>query len=93
MQFIALRYLFTLPHRRSLIIVLKILLLSLLPVGVTAQEPPPSLVFLEYLGLSQELAEIGIDIDAVEDNNTPESTVDPEATDQSESNSKSMEKS
>lgn len=73
---------------------IKIILLSLLPLGVTAEEPAPSLVFLEYLGLSQELAEIGIDIDEVKDKNTPDSTSDQDETDQSrsESNSKPVEK-
>lgn len=52
---------------------MKIVLLALLPLGITAEEAPPSLIFLEYLGLSQELAEIGIDIDEVqEDSDSPE---------------------
>ena len=71
---------------------LKILLLSLLPIGATAEEPPPSLVFLEYLGLSQELAEIGIDIDNVKDNN-PDASDNREESDQPESSGKSMDKS
>ena len=69
------------------------MLLTLLPIGVTAEEPPPSLVFLEYLGLSQELAEIGIDVDQVEDINNPDSSDNTEESDHSESSSKSMEKS
>jgi hypothetical protein len=52
---------------------MKIVLLALLPLGITAEEAPPSLIFLEYLGLSQELAEIGIDIDEVpEDSDSTE---------------------
>lgn len=76
---------------------MKILLLALLPLGVTAEEPPPSLVFLEYLGLSQELAEIGIDVDDFNSNEPgnekPDSAVEPEQSDTPDSSNKLREKS
>ena len=60
--------------------------------GVSADQPPPSLVFLEYLGLSQEMAEIGIDIDNVKDKSTPDSTGDPTDTVEPESKNQLTEK-
>lgn len=64
---------------------MKIVLLALLPLGITAEEAPPSLIFLEYLGLSQELAEIGIDIDEV-----PEDTDSPEPSEHEEQSSRAL---
>ena len=76
---------------------MKILLLALLPLGVTAEEPPPSLVFLEYLGLSQELAEIGIDVDDINNNEhnseSPDSVIKPEQSDTLDSGNKLRGKS